>query len=89
MLRTGNRFHFVPLSRSMSPIIARHSYWFVFRSSRRRALPPGPWIGGLPGTFLAAWGCITADLLCGSLALRSASHGDETGEAGKGAAELF
>ena len=37
MLRPGNRFHFVPSSRSMSPIKARHSYWFAFRSSRRRA----------------------------------------------------
>jgi hypothetical protein len=89
MLRTGNRFHFVPLRRSMSPIIARHSYWFVFRSSRRRALPPRPWLGRLSGPFLAAWRCITADLLCGSLALRSASHGAAAGEAGKSAPELF
>jgi hypothetical protein len=30
MLRPGKRFHFVPSSRSMSPIKAHCSYWFVF-----------------------------------------------------------
>src|SRR5215212_10151427 len=34
----GNRFHFVPSSRSMTPTIARHSYLFGFRTSRRRTL---------------------------------------------------
>src|SRR5215217_6069738 len=38
MLQPSNRFHFVPSSRSMSPIIARHSYQFGFRTSRRRTL---------------------------------------------------
>jgi hypothetical protein len=32
MLRSGNRFHFVPSNRSMSPIIARRSYLFGCRS---------------------------------------------------------
>ena len=32
MLRSGNRLHFVPSSRSMSPIIARRSYLFGCRS---------------------------------------------------------
>jgi hypothetical protein len=35
MLRLGNRFHFVPSSRSMSPIIARHSYWFALLHALR------------------------------------------------------
>jgi hypothetical protein len=30
MLRPGNRFHFVPSNRSMSPIKAHCSYWFAF-----------------------------------------------------------
>jgi hypothetical protein len=38
MLRPGNRVHFVPSNRSMSPIIARRSYQFGCRSRRRRAL---------------------------------------------------
>ena len=35
MLRLGNRFRFVPSSRSMSPIIARHSYWFALLHALR------------------------------------------------------
>ncbi len=38
MLLPGDRLHFVPSNRSMSPIIARRSYQFGCRSSKRRAL---------------------------------------------------
>jgi hypothetical protein len=34
MLRPGKRFHFVPPSRSMSPIIAHCSYWFAYARDR-------------------------------------------------------
>ena len=35
MLRLGNRFRFVPSSRSMSPIIARRSYWVALLDALR------------------------------------------------------
>ena len=60
MLRPGNRFHLVPSTRSMSPIIARRSYLFGCRSQVNDVRCSAAIIPSMPAPQRSRPICVTA-----------------------------